>query len=154
MAAPTQNAARVLHPQYVSCRELCICDETQTDQSAAKFGWGVTPVAASSRQAMTQTYSTADATIPALTYADPTALTAAALTVTDGAGTNDGTIGAITDNATTIAAVQELAAQINKIIVDITSIRTKLVALGADALADKKNLNAVVDALQAVGLLT
>jgi len=33
-----------------------------------------------------------------------------ALTVTDGAGTNDGTIGAITADASVIAAVQELAA--------------------------------------------
>ncbi len=39
-----------------------------------------------------------------------------ALTVTDGTGTNDGTIGAITDNASTITAVQELAAKINAII--------------------------------------
>lgn len=39
-----------------------------------------------------------------------------ALTVTDGAGTNDGTIGAITDNASTIAAVQELAAKVNAIL--------------------------------------
>lgn len=36
-----------------------------------------------------------------------------ALTVADGTGTNDGTIGAITDNASTIAAVQELAAFCN-----------------------------------------
>jgi len=38
------------------------------------------------------------------------------LTVSDGVGTNDGTIGAITDNASTILAVQELAAKINAII--------------------------------------
>jgi hypothetical protein len=38
------------------------------------------------------------------------------LTVTDGTGTNDGTIGAITDNASTITAVQELAAKINAIV--------------------------------------
>lgn len=82
--------------------------------------------------AITQTYSTADATIAAMT--------AAALTVTDGAGTNDGTIGAITGDASVIAAVQELAAQINKLVTDLT--------------ADKKNLNKVIDALQAAGLLT
>lgn len=40
----------------------------------------------------------------------------AALTVTDGVGTNDGTIGAITADASVIAAVQELAAKINAII--------------------------------------
>lgn len=39
-----------------------------------------------------------------------------ALTVTDGAGTNDGTIGAITDNASTITAVQELAAKQNAVL--------------------------------------
>lgn len=48
---------------------------------------------------------TADNTVAAMT-----AVTA--LTVTDGAGTNDGTIDAITNNATTIAAVQEIAAKI------------------------------------------
>jgi hypothetical protein len=40
----------------------------------------------------------------------------AALTVTDGAGTNDGTIGAITADASVIAAVQEIAAKIAAII--------------------------------------
>lgn len=45
-----------------------------------------------------------------------TAAVPAALTVSDGVGTNDGTIDAITNNATTISAVQELAAMINKII--------------------------------------
>lgn len=38
-----------------------------------------------------------------------------ALTVADGAGTNDGTVGAITADASVIAAVQELAAKINAI---------------------------------------
>lgn len=79
----------------------------------------------------TQTYSTADRT-----HAAPTAT---ALTVADGAGTNDGTIPAITNNATTITAVQELAAAINALIVD---------------LADTKQLvNSVIDDLQAVGIV-
>lgn len=82
--------------------------------------------------AITQTYSTATGT--------HSAPTAAALTVTDGAGTNDGTIGAITDNASTITAVQELAAQINKLVVDDAN--------------TKQVLNKVIDALQAAGLLT
>lgn len=38
------------------------------------------------------------------------------LTVADGVGTNDGTIGAITADASVIAAVQELAAKINEIL--------------------------------------
>ena len=46
-----------------------------------------------------------------------------ALTVADGAGTNDGTIGAITGDASVIAAVQELAAKIN-------ALRTALRNLG------------------------
>jgi len=57
--------------------------------------------------------------------------TAAALTVTNGAGTNDGTIGAITADASVIAAVQELAAQINKLVLDDAAIREKL-SLTAD----------------------
>lgn len=40
----------------------------------------------------------------------------AALTVSDGTGTNDGTIGAITGDASVIAAVQELAAKVNAIL--------------------------------------
>jgi hypothetical protein len=82
--------------------------------------------------AITQTYSTADSTV-----ATPTA---AALTVVDGAGTNNGSIAAITDNASTIAAVQELADQINKLV--------------ADELNTRKVLNKVIDALQAHGLLS
>lgn len=41
----------------------------------------------------------------------------ASLTVTDGAGTNDGTIDAITGDASVIAAVQELAAKVNAVLV-------------------------------------
>lgn len=54
------------------------------------------------------------------------ALTAAALTVADGAGTNDGTIGAITADASVIAAVQEIAAQVNKIVTDLATLKTKV----------------------------
>lgn len=80
---------------------------------------------------ITQTYSTATAT-----HANPTA---AALTVADGAGTNDGTIGAITGDASVIAAVQELAAQINKLVTDLANV--------------KQVLNAVIDAQQQQGFL-
>lgn len=82
--------------------------------------------------AYTQTYSTANRTVAAQT--------AAALTVTDGAGTNDGTIGAITADASVIAAIQELAAQINKLV--------------ADDLDNRQTINAIIDDLQALGFAT
>lgn len=101
---------------------------TATTQKLGFFN--ATPIAQPS--AYTQTYATADKT-----HANPTA---AVLTVSDGAGTNDGTIGAITADASVIAAVQELAAQINKLVAD-----------DADT---KQLLNAVIDDLQALGLLS
>jgi len=81
--------------------------------------------------AYTQTYATADRT-----HAAPTA---AALTVSDGAGTNDNTIGAITGDASVIAAVQEIADEINKLIADVADV--------------KQMVNAIVDDLQAFGLV-
>jgi len=81
--------------------------------------------------AYTQTYSTANKT-----HADPTA---AALTVADGAGTNDNTIGAITADASVIAAVQELADEINKLVADMADI--------------KQLVNSVIDDLQTLELL-
>lgn len=82
--------------------------------------------------AYTQTFSTADKT--------HAARTATVLTVVDGVGTNNQSIAAITDNASTIAAVQELAAAINALIVDV---------------ADTAGVvNALVDDLQALGLVT
>lgn len=92
--------------------------------------FGVTP--ATRPTAYTQTYATADKT-----HAAPTA---AALTVTDGAGTNDGTIDAITDNASTITAVQELADQINKLVADVADV--------------KQLVNSVIDDLQILGIVT
>jgi hypothetical protein len=62
------------------------------------------------------------------------ALTSAALTAADGVGTNNGVIAAITDNATTIAAVQEIVASYTALRADVTEIRTTLNAL-IDALA-------------------
>ncbi len=61
--------------------------------------------------AYVQTFATADRT--------HAARTATALTVVDGVGTNDGSIAAITADASVIAAVQELAAAINALIVDL-----------------------------------
>ena len=58
--------------------------------------------------------------------ANAAAMTASALTVADGAGTNDNTIGAITGDASVIAAVQEIADEINKLVADVTEVRTQL----------------------------
>lgn len=91
--------------------------------------YGAAPAAQPS--AYTQTYATANKT-----HENPTAAT---LTVTDGAGTNDNTIDAITDNASTIAAVQELADEINKLVADVADV--------------KQIVNSVIDDLQALGLV-
>jgi hypothetical protein len=87
-----------------------------------------TPVAQPA--AYTQTFSTADRT-----HATRTSL---GLTLADGVGTNDGTIGAITGDASVIAAVQELAAEIARVRADL-----------ADTAAV---LNALVDDHQSLGL--
>lgn len=95
-----------------------------------KLGFfGIGPVSRPS--AYTQTYSTADKT-----HANPTAAT---LTMADGAGTNDNTIGAITADASVVAAFQEVVDEINKAVADI-----------ADA---KQLINSVIDDLQALGLV-
>lgn len=108
-----------------------------------------------------QTFSTADATHAARTASAPAAATAAALTVADGAGTNDGTIAAITNAANAgsadvgpvIAAIQELADQVNKLIVDVADIRTKFGQDIADLADTASVLNSVTDALQSRGIL-
>lgn len=131
----TDNLADALSIKIAAGADLMVFKTTNSSESITllsattqKFGaYGVTPVVQPS--AYTQTYSTADKTV-----ANPTAAT---LTVTDGAGTNDGTIGAITDNASTIAAVQELAAQINKLVADNLDLR--------------QAVTAIIDDLQALG---
>lgn len=97
--------------------------------STGKLGFfGATAVVRQS--AYTQTYSTADKT-----HAAPTAAT---LTMADGAGTNDNTIGAVTADASVIAALQEIVDEVNKLIADV---------------ADVKQLaNSIIDDLQAYGL--
>lgn len=81
--------------------------------------------------AYTQTYSTADKT-----HAAPTA---AVLTAADGPGTNDNTIGAITADASVIAAVNELVDEINKLVADVADV--------------KQVVNSIIDDLQALGLV-
>jgi hypothetical protein len=100
---------------------------TATTQKLAFFN--STPVVQGT--AYTQTFATADKT--------HAARTATALTVADGAGTNDGTIGAITADASVIAAVQELAAMVNALIVDVADTASVV--------------NSVVDDLQTFGLV-
>lgn len=80
--------------------------------------------------AYTQTYSTADRT--------HAAATAATLTMTDGAGTNDNTIGAITADASVIAAFQEVVDEVNKLIADVLDV--------------KQLCNALIDDHQALNL--
>jgi hypothetical protein len=91
--------------------------------------FGATPV--DQPDTFTQTYSTAARTVPAAT--------AVAVTLADGAGTNDGTAAAITDVATAKAAIQELNAALTAVI--------------ADNLALRKTQNALIDTLQELGLV-
>jgi hypothetical protein len=107
---------------------VTIADALDHDGSTVGF-YSVTPAARPS--AYTLTYSTADKT-----HANPTA---AALTMADGAGTNDNTIGAITGDATVIAAFQEVVDEVNKLVTDL-----------ADA---KALINSVITDLQSLGLL-
>jgi hypothetical protein len=98
--------------------------------TSQKLGfWNATPVIQPS--GYTQTYSTADKT-----HANPTAAT---LTVTDGAGSNDNTIGAITADASVIAAVQEIVDEINKLIADVADV--------------KQFTNSILDDMQTMGLV-
>lgn len=100
---------------------------TATTQKLGFFN--ATPIVQPS--AYTQTYSTADKT-----HANPTAAT---LTMADGAGTNDNTIGAITADASVVAAFQEVVDEVNKLIADV---------------ADAKQLaNSLIDDLQSLGLV-
>lgn len=121
----------------------------------------------------TQTYSTATATHADLTSATltdssggaaNTTLAAVtlptALTVADGTGTNDGTIGAITDNASTIAAVQELAAACTSARAALSVLRdsdadlaAQCNALRVDLVNAKGVINKIIDALQAAGIV-
>jgi hypothetical protein len=78
--------------------------------------WGNTPVVRPA--AYTQTYATATRT-----HENPTA---AALSMADGAGTNDNTIGAITADASVIAAFQEIVDEVNKAVADIANVKQVL----------------------------
>lgn len=88
--------------------------------------------------AFTQTYATADRTVAAVTYAEPATTVGAAL-------------GAFTDppSAGEMAALRTF---VNALKTDDAAIKTALAADAADLLADKKNLNAVIDDLQTRGI--
>lgn len=79
----------------------------------------------------TQTYATANRT-----HDNPTAAT---LSAADGPGTNDNTIGAITADASVIAAVNEIVDEINKLVADMADI--------------KQLVNSLIDDLQAGNLV-
>lgn len=79
----------------------------------------------------TQTYSTAARSVPAMTAAAPAALTAA--TITGGESPTE--------------------AEHNALLADVTAVRAEVVKLVADLLADKKVINALIDDLQAAGLV-
>lgn len=129
----------------------------------------------------TQTYSTANRTVaaptaatPALTAANPAALTAAALT-DNSAGTANTTVEALADGTTyanDVAAIRnnfaDLAAMVNKLTVDLTATRAEVVKLVtdltatnaevtklvADDLDNRQTNNAIIDDLQALGAVS
>lgn len=112
--------------------------------SSQKLGfWGTTPVAQQSHIAD-----------PAATASDPDALTAATLTDNGGGAAADGTIADIanadasetTDRSVIADAVKELSDQINKLVADVTSIRTQLVATIDDVQAN----NTAIDSINAL----
>lgn len=158
MAAPTLNTARVLHTA-IACRELYIGDETAEGTTVGKFGWGVTPVAPSSRVTFTQTYALADPTVPDATYTAPTAtantivLSATniasktpSLTLTQSTATNP-------SDADFDQLSMNLGTAINTINTNLASTNTQLAALAADVILLKKALNSAIDALQALGFV-
>jgi hypothetical protein len=128
MAVPTLNTYSVNHTA-IAVRELYIGDEAEINATTGAFGWGVTPIGAAARQAFTQTYSTAAATVAAVT--------AEALTDNSG-GAVSTTLASISDTATKNA---------------VASVNAQLVKINADILADKKVINKLIDALQALGLV-
>ena len=108
----------------------------------------------------TQTYSTADPTIPNATYTAPTAtgntiiLTGTniaaktpSLTLTDAVATNAGTVATSLDQAQ-----KDLGTAINTLNTNLASTNTQLAALAADVLLLKKAINSIVDSLQANAL--
>lgn len=105
--------------------------------------------------AYTQTYSTADRTVAAMTSA---AVTPTSATLTDSSGGTSGTLtiaaigGAVDPTAAlktaTANAVATLAAMVNKLTADVAAVIADNTALRADVLGNKKNNNAVIDDLQ------
>ncbi len=95
--------------------------------------------------AITQTYSTAAATVPNATYAAPTVTGVATTTVTK---TNSSPYGFSSGDADAVVTFLGAAPAA------ILSLNTQLVALAADVLALKKIINQIVDDLQVAGIET
>lgn len=109
---------------------------------------------------ITQTYSTASATVANATYAAPSqtantlvltgtniAAKTASLTLTDAVDTNAGTVATSLDQAQ-----KDLGTAINTLNVNLAAAVTQLAALAADVLQLKKNVTQIVDDLQAYGI--
>lgn len=146
MAAPTLTSTRVLHSAGVY-DQLYIGDVVEA--GGGSFGWGVTPIAAAARVTFTQTYSTSDATIAAVTTTSPS--TTLVLTATNIASkTASLTLGQS-------AATNPTDAQFDQAMKDIgtafNTLRVEVAAAVADILAMKKNDNKIIDALQALGIV-
>lgn len=96
----------------------------------------------------TQTYSTADDTVPEATYAAP-AVTAATIATADAADQTSSYVEADVDSIATLANATKV--EVNKLVVDKASTNTALAALAADVIALKKVINQLIDDSQAAG---
>lgn len=148
MAVPTLNTYSVNHTA-IAVRELYIGDETEINGTVGKFGWGVTPIAASSRATFTQTYSTASLTVANITTQSPSATLV--LSATNIASkTASLTLGQSSGSAPTENEFNQLAKDVGTA---YNTLRVEVAAAVADILAMKKNDTAIIDALQALGIV-
>lgn len=117
---------------------------------AAGFGGanpGIAALVSPTQDALTDSGGgTADGTVSAMTAPG-------ALTVTDGAGTNDGTIGAITDNASTITAVQELAAKANLANTMLGTVKDNFKEVTTELAKIKVDIAAIITAMKNANLM-
>jgi peptidoglycan hydrolase CwlO-like protein len=110
---------------------------------AVKIGlYGATPVAKAG--AYTQTYSTADKTISALSTSAYT-IVASAVSVTP---TNSSPWGYSSE-----AEAQAIETQLNNLVTDVTGLKGKVDNVITDITDCKQALNALIDDLQAIGIV-
>lgn len=107
--------------------------------------FGVTPAAKGS--AYTQTYSTANKTVAAPTYA---ALTGSNSGTANGALEAEGVLSTAGGNTYSDAAVNAILAKIEN---NIAELAAQVVALAADDLDNRQTCGAIIDDLQSVGLV-